>query len=596
MPSTNGHGSKSRATERVALYLRVSSEEQREAGTIQTQRAELDGYSGRMGFEVVGVYEDDGVSGMIPLHERPAGRRLLEDAKARKFDTVLIYRLDRLGRTQLGILDAQHRLEHMGIALRSATEYYETVSPQGRLMFQILGSFSEFEKSSITRRTTDGLYRAHRNGRHLAPVPYGYRANEDGHLEIVAEEAEVVRQVISNIANGATLYSEAARLNALGIRPPSSKYEPGKKRYVAKSWSAPTLRGIVRQGAYSGKRTVKLASGEVVEQSVPAIASSELQQRAVERLEENRRYSGGRPHRNYLLRGLATCEVCGSSCVGRSHPRHGKPYYYYKCGDDHPARGHRAPRGHAPYVRAEWLEETVWSDVRQFLRNPGEVLERIRQQRESDEDTAQLEERKATLSKQLAALQRERADYIRQRAQGIIESDEELAQFLADVRTRTDTARLVLEGVQADLDRKHEEIALAETTEAWLKRLAERIEEVEEDTEEALEKRRELIRLLTERIDVGRNEDGNTQVRITYRFAESPEPVDEADEAVYGVDDASAFRATSAFCSAAKWASLPSSGCSAAPRRSSESISTTSSSQEVGTNAVARAYSRALPP
>ncbi len=231
MPSTSSRGSEA---ERVALYMRTSSDEQR-------------AHARRMGFEVVEPYADDGVSGVIPLHERPAGARLLRDAREGRFQTVLVYKLDRLARTQLGILDAADRLERMGVALRSATEHYETATPQGRLMFQMLGSFAEFEKSNINERTRDGLYRAHRSGRHLAPVPFGYRANEDGRLEIVPEEEEVVSEIISNIASGSTLYSEAARLNALGLPPPSAKYESGKKRYVAKSWSVPTLRGIVRQ-------------------------------------------------------------------------------------------------------------------------------------------------------------------------------------------------------------------------------------------------------------------------------------------------------------------------------------------------------------
>ena len=221
MPSTNGHGSQ---PERVGLYMRTSSDEQREAGTIKTQDEVLRAHAGRMGFEVVQTYADDGVSGVIPLHERRAGASLLTDAREGRFQTILVYKLDRLARTQLGILDAADRLERMGIALRSATEHYETATPQGRLMFQMLGSFAEFEKSNINERTRDGLYRAHRSGRHLAPVPFGYCANDDGRIEIVPEEAEVVREIISNIAGGSTLYSEAGRLNALGVRPPSAKY------------------------------------------------------------------------------------------------------------------------------------------------------------------------------------------------------------------------------------------------------------------------------------------------------------------------------------------------------------------------------------
>src|ERR687894_1810412 len=132
MPSTNGHGSK---PEQVALYLRVSSEEQREKATIKIQREFLDGYCRLHGLEVAGWYQDDGVSGALPLHERPEGRRLLEDAKEGKFQTVLVYRLDRLGRSLLIIVDAHDRLQQAGVALRSATEPIDTSTPSGRLIF-----------------------------------------------------------------------------------------------------------------------------------------------------------------------------------------------------------------------------------------------------------------------------------------------------------------------------------------------------------------------------------------------------------------------------------------------------------------------------
>jgi site-specific DNA recombinase len=102
--------------------MRVSTEEQREKETIEIQEEFLDQYCGLYELEVAEIYKDDGVSGTIPLHERPEGRRLLEDAKEGKFDAVLVYRLDRLGRSLLVIVDAHDRLEVAGVSLRSATE------------------------------------------------------------------------------------------------------------------------------------------------------------------------------------------------------------------------------------------------------------------------------------------------------------------------------------------------------------------------------------------------------------------------------------------------------------------------------------------
>jgi len=209
MPTTNGHGSNGTA-ERVALYLRVSSEEQRDRETIEIQREFLEQYRNLYELEVAEIYKDDGISGTIPLHERDEGRRLLDDAKEGKFDTVLVYKLDRLGRSLLVIVDAHDRLQTAGVSLRSATEPIDTSTPSGRLIFQMLASFAEYDRESIRERTQAGLHRAARNGKHLGPIPYGYRASpKDGRLEVVKEEAEIVRQIFANVVAGSTLHAEA---------------------------------------------------------------------------------------------------------------------------------------------------------------------------------------------------------------------------------------------------------------------------------------------------------------------------------------------------------------------------------------------------
>jgi site-specific DNA recombinase len=109
MPSTNGHGSQ--ASERVALYMRVSSEEQRDRETIEIQREFLEQYCRLYGLEIIDVYTDDGLSGTVLLHEKPDGRRLLEDAQEDRFTAVLVSKLDRLGRSLLVIVDAHDRLD-----------------------------------------------------------------------------------------------------------------------------------------------------------------------------------------------------------------------------------------------------------------------------------------------------------------------------------------------------------------------------------------------------------------------------------------------------------------------------------------------------
>ena len=514
MPSTDGYGSK---PERVALYLRVSSEEQRDAGTIQTQSEFLEGYCHLHSLEVVDTYADDGVSGTVSLPERPAGRRLLEDALGGKFGVVLVYRLDRLGRALLVVVDAHNSLDALGVALVSATEHIDTSSPSGRLHFQMLASFAEFERASIRERTRDGLHRAYRNGRQTRVVPYGFTIGEAGSFVVMPEEAEIVTQIFENIAAGATLYSEAKRLNNLGVPPPGWRYGTSERK-SGRRWAPPTIRNIAHQRAYAGTHEVKINAGkDIIAREVPAIVTPELQQRALRTLTENKRFSGGRKHRSYLLAGLITCETCGCACTGQTHITRGKEYPYYKCSDDQASRSYRGPTHRAPHVNAEWLEEVVWTDVRRFLEDPGEVLERVREQISSGDDTGQLEARHADLTKRLAAKHKERDRWLHLFARGSI-TEGELDGYLAALRIQLDNLRLLLQSVEDDLAAKHEETRIAASTEAWLATLRERVSEVEGDSREAFGQRRQLVRLLVQTITAGRAEAGNTRVEVTYRF------------------------------------------------------------------------------
>ena len=512
MLSTNGH---SAGLERVALLLRVSSEEQRERETIEIQEEFLGQYCRLYELDVADIYEDDGISGTIPLHERPEGRRLLEDAREGKFKVVLVSKLDRLGRSLLVIVDAHDRLDTASVALRSAREPIDTSTPSGRLIFQMLASFAEYDRESIRERTQAGLHRAFRGGTHVGRIPYGYRGTEKGQLEIVEEEAAVVREIIANIADGSTLYAEAKRLNDLGIPAPGWRYGAGERK-PGRAWFDTTISNIVRQRAYSGTHEVKINGGEDrIERAVPAVVGVPLQERARATLAEHKRYPDRKGDRKYLLSGLVRCEVCGSACSGHPVAKRQKKYHYYAC---HAARSNvsKVPAHRPPYVNAEWLEGVVWEDVRRFVENPGEVLERVREQLVSSGAAEELENRREEIGRKIAAKQAERDRYVRLYAQEHI-SESELEMYLADLKNQTDNLRLLLGSVEADLSQEREHQELSATTHAWLVTLRERVEEIEEDTPEAYQKRRQLVKLLVAGITVGRGLE-SVEVQITYRF------------------------------------------------------------------------------
>ena len=175
----------------------------------------------------------------------------------------------------------------------------------------------------------------------------------------------------------------------------------------------------------------------------------------------------------------------------------------------------------------------MWADVKGFVTNPGEVLERVREElRGEDDDTEEISARREMLAKRLAAKQSEKDRYIRLYVQEHI-SEAELETYLADLKNQTGNLRLLIEATETDLSQRRERAELADTTYAWLTTLRERISEVEEDTEDAFGKRRELVRLLVESITVGRNEDGQIEVQTTYRFSPPAEEM--------GTDDAGEF-------------------------------------------------------
>jgi site-specific DNA recombinase len=149
---------------------------------------------------------------------------------------------------------------------------------------------------------------------------------------------------------------------------------------------------IVRQSAYSGVHRVKTNGGkEVIEQPVPAVLEPGLQERAMAVLEENSRYCSRKNDRRYLLRSLVRCATCGRACTSHNSTRRGKKYHYYACRAAKTYDFGMAPPHKTSFVSTEWLEDLVWSDVRRFLENPGEVLERLRQEHDAAGGAGELE-------------------------------------------------------------------------------------------------------------------------------------------------------------------------------------------------------------
>jgi DNA invertase Pin-like site-specific DNA recombinase len=150
-------------TTRVAIYARVSTSNQGQDVTLQTR--ELQKYAEARGWTVTGEYVDEGVSGA--KDSRPELNRLMADAKRRKCDAILVWKLDRFGRSLRHLVNAIAELESVGVAFVSFTDNLDLSTPSGRLMFQVIGAMGEFERELIRERVRAGLRNAKAKGRTL---------------------------------------------------------------------------------------------------------------------------------------------------------------------------------------------------------------------------------------------------------------------------------------------------------------------------------------------------------------------------------------------------------------------------------------------
>jgi site-specific DNA recombinase len=522
----------------LAVYMRVSSDEQRQQGTIENQRTAADRYLALYAITPYAWYADDGVSGTVPFASRPEGARLLADALAGRVRTVLIWRLDRMGRNALALLQVVETLERAGVRLVSITESFDTSTPAGRLQLNMLATIAQFERDSIIQRSDEGVARRlERSAWMGGRANIGYRVEgKDTHAHLVRNdtidsasgysEVDVVRLAWHLLVEQDwTTERIAEHLDTLGI-PTRSTAEGAACRQRTSSlpgtpcWSPTVIYRMLRNPIYAGVRTVRAKDGTLHSHPVPAILTAEQVERARAVLRTHCRYPAARATHDYLLRDLLRCGQCGALYATNftqrctSGPHAGERVRYYVCGTRRYRMVHsnkvrvaagEAPRDcHGPSVVAERIEAQIWADVEQFARDPGKTLlelaaaagdagaqaethrtalAAIQQQldaQQTERDTIFTKYRKGHMSErdldhQLAQIAEEEADIIAKR--------DALLTALADATThqeRLEGARTLLQQLHARLDDPEQPVTPAvqrEMVEALVKFI--RVETVE---------------------------------------------------------------------------------------------------------------------
>jgi DNA invertase Pin-like site-specific DNA recombinase len=170
----------------VGLYLRVSTSEQ----TTRNQRRELKAVAERHGWEVVSIFEDDGISGAKGREKRPGLDAMLKAVARRDVDMVAAWSVDRLGRSLTHLVSILQDLHAKDVDLYLHQQGLDTSTPSGRAMFQMLGVFAEFERALIRERVVAGLARAKDEGIQL------------GRPRLEDTDGKKVKAVVAALANG----------------------------------------------------------------------------------------------------------------------------------------------------------------------------------------------------------------------------------------------------------------------------------------------------------------------------------------------------------------------------------------------------------
>jgi site-specific DNA recombinase len=529
----------------VAIYLRVSTEEQRERQSIATQRDFAGRYCGLHELSVFETFADDGVTGTVPLGSRPAGKRLLDAARRNKFDQVLVYKLDRLGRETRLTLDAVAELEKCGVRVRSMTEEFDSQTPTGRLMMTMLSGFAAHEREVIRERSSAGTNRKAEAGVWLGGVvPYGYRkVGEKGQARLVVaeepipglslSEAEVVRTIYRMSATERQSCQKIADyLNQKAIPCNSSqnwpKPEAGKRgRKIAPIWRPSHVRNMIVSRTYMGEHIFGKRSAnknrKLIPRPVPAIVSEEMWQSAQEVLRSHRIMCKRNRKHPYLLRGLIKCGLCGLTFSGYTMcpPQND---HYYRCNGRQFARGLYGNLGKkcpAKSLNGDYVDRIVWADIETFLRNPGDLLLRLRERLAVGEaDRQQRQQELAELTKRLEQKTEERERIVGLFRRGRIDEsalDKELDLIDGEARA-----------LQAEIDEVSKALDAGEresqfrSAESLLAALRKRL-----DRPVSPEMKRKIVEALVEVVQANTIERWGvqeTELTIRYRFSEPTEP------------------------------------------------------------------------
>lgn len=363
---------------RIAIYIRVSTAEQMIDGySLEAQRRRLLEHvkaHSAQGWETntAWIYSDVHTGGDL---SRPQLDRLRKDVEAKKYDAVLVWKIDRLSRNLKHLINVFEELQHHEVSFMSLQENIDFKGPIGNLIFQIFGAIAQFERELIKGRTLMGRIASAQMGNYTGTaVPYGYEEvpNPNGKgkkLGILPEEKKWVRQIYDWYVYEAMGFGQiATKLNQAKVQ----KHNHRRTKRASVKWTGIMVKTILTNTIYKGQHLAntkdeagkKLREDQWTITKVPACVS-ELQFLQAQQVREGR--YGNIPSMKYLLSGKLIDMDLDSPLKFSGAKRSGGGFSYRRKQIKKAEKGIDIPVFEVPGKK---LEEYVWGKIKQALKDP----------------------------------------------------------------------------------------------------------------------------------------------------------------------------------------------------------------------------------
>lgn len=402
------------------IYTRVSTSMQVDGYSLDAQKDKILKYADYQELKVVGEYSDEGKSGKN-LEGRPDFVRMLSDIESQKddIDFVLVYKLSRFGRNAADVLSSLQKMQDYNVNLVCTEENIDSSKDSGKLIISVLSAVSEIERENILVQTMAGRQQKAKEGKWNGGfAPYGYKLVE-GKLEIVEDEAEIIRIIYDKFVHTSMGMSAIAKyLNGQGY------VKKVRQNGSLAAFSTSFVKGVLDNPVYCGKiaygrrKTEKIEGKRneyhIVKQKEypiydgihkPIISVDEWYAAHERRLRTGvRNLKTHNIGHEYVLSSILKCPVCGASMYGnvsRKTKADGssyRDYYFYVC------KHRKLVDGHKCDFSKQWsqnkIDNAVAEVIKKLVKNP-KFADAMKNKINSKIDVSELEKTLDNLKKEL---------------------------------------------------------------------------------------------------------------------------------------------------------------------------------------------------